>query len=404
VTINRALYLAPERADPPTSGGRLHVAGLLAALREHMDVVLLTPDETDSAFPSWSLAVERMKARRGSQMSRAVDAVHGLATGRHIVLERSERAGLPEALADVIREIKPALVVLGRPYFGTFVDVARASGAAVVVDADESLVRVARSVAWSKAQWPKRLRAFLDLAAVDRMERRDYSKVDQIWVISEIERRHFLRYLAPERVIVTPHVLPLEQWTQSQASATVMKPISDVNAVAYVGWYGYPPNETAALELAHEIMPRVRALGGPRKLVLIGRDPTPRMSRLTRDSNVIVTGELPDVIPPMRDAGLLAVPLRSGGGVRVKILEAAAAGVPVVSTRFGIEGLGLDSGEGVLIADEWDDFAQAIVRLAADAELRSELTTHARASLEQAHSPASLADALGRALESLGLR
>lgn len=404
MNLHRVLYLAPERADPPTSGGRLHVAMLSAGLREHMDIVLLTPDDTDSAFPAWSVAVERLRVRRGSQVRRAVDAMRGLATGKHTVLERSERAGLPEALADVLRATNPSLVVLGRPYFGTFIDVARASGAAVVVDADESLVRVARSVAGSSGPWAKRLRAVLDLAAVGRMERREYSRVDQVWVISEVERRHFLRYLAPERVIAVPHVLPLDQWTQANASAALVRPIADVNAVAYVGWYGYPPNEAAALELANEIMPRVRALGGPRKLVLIGRDPTPRMRRLTRDSDVVVTGEVPDVVPPMRDAGLLAVPLRSGGGVRVKILEAAAAGVPVVSTRFGIEGLGLGSGEGVLIADEWDDFAQAIVRLAADADLRSEITTRARALLIEAHSPASLADALGRALASLGLR
>jgi glycosyltransferase involved in cell wall biosynthesis len=404
VSRKRALYLARERVDPPTSGGRLHGAGMLAGLREHMDVVLLSPDETDSRFPSWSQAIERLRGRRASQVRRAVDTARGLAAGRHIVLERSERAGLPKALADVLRVVEPDLVVLGRPFFGTFIDVARGSGAAVVVDADESLVRVARSVAASRAPWSKRLRAIFDLATVGRMERREYPRVDQVWVISGVERQHFIHYLAPERVVETPHVLPLDQWTHGRTSATRIEPPADVNAVAYVGWYGYPPNEAAALELANEIMPRVRALGGPKRLVLIGRDPTPRMWRLTRDSNVVVTGEVADVIPPMRAAGLLAVPLRSGGGVRVKILEAAAAGVPVVSTRFGIEGLGLASGDGVLVADEWDDFARAIVRLAADGDLRSAMATRARALLMETHSPASLADALGRALASLGLR
>jgi hypothetical protein len=404
MTLNRAVYLAPERLDPPTSGGRRRGAALLAALKEHMDVVLLTPAETDSAFSSWSAGVERMRARRSSQVLRAVDATRGLATGRQIVLERSVRAGLPEALADVLRATNPSLVVLSKPFFGPFIDVARAEGAFVVVDADETLTRVARSIAGSSAPWPKRLRAMFDLASVGRQERRDYPRVDQVWAGSDIERQHFVHYLTPERVIEVPNVVPFGQSTEADASAPPMKPITEVSAVAYVGWYGYAPNEAAALDLAREIMPRVRALGGPRKLVLIGRDPTPRMWRLTRDSDVVVTGEVADVVPLLRDAGLLAVPVRSGGGTRVKILEAAAAGVPVVSTRFGIEGLGLDSGEGVLIADQPDDFARAIVRLATDAQLRSEITTHARDLLIQTHSPASLADAIGRALASLGLR
>jgi glycosyltransferase involved in cell wall biosynthesis len=403
LTLNRVLYLAPERPDPPTSGGRLHVAMLSTGLREHMDVVVLTPHDTDSEFPGWAEAVQRLKARRRSQLRRMVDTVSGLATGRHIVLERSQRSGLPEAFAEVVRAVNPSLVVLGRPYFGSFIDVAKSSGAAVIVDADESLVRVARSVVATPGPLLKRMRALVDLAVVGRMERREYSKVDQVWVISEIERKHFLGYLAPERVVAVPHVLPMDQWTQAPASAGLARAVTGVNAVSYVGWYGYAPNEAAALVLANEIMPRVRALGGPRKLVLIGRDPTARMRRLALNSDVTITGEVPDVIAPMRDAGLLAVPLQSGGGVRVKILEAAAAGVPVVSTHFGIEGLGLDSGEAVLIADEWDGFAKAIVRVAADADLRSEMTTRALALLMEAHSPASLAAVLGKALAGLGL-
>lgn len=402
MTLKRGLYLAPERIDPPTSGGRKHAAALLSALREHMDVVFLTPDATDPAFPSWSRAVERLTARRSSQLRRVADTLRGVVDGKHVVLERSERAGMADALADVLRATNPDVVVLGRPFFGSLMDVCRASGAAVVVDADESLVRVARSLARSRAPWRTRLRALLDLAVVGRMERREYPRADQIWVTSGIERRHFMRYLPPESVLEMPNVVPLIEFAGSGGQETASEPNASIDAVAYVGWYGYPPNEAAALELAHEIMPRVRALGGPRKLVLIGRDPTPRMRRLTLDGEVVVTGEVADVVPHLRSAGLLAVPLRAGGGTRVKILEAVAAGVPVVSTRFGVEGLVLESGDGILVADERDDFARAVVQVAADSNLRRNMTTRAHAVLMRTHSPEVLAEAVGRALAILG--
>jgi hypothetical protein len=403
VSRGRAIYLAPERLDPPTSGGRRRGASLLAGLRGYLDVVLLTPEDVDSAFPSWTAAVERMKNRRGSQVRRAVDAAGAMASGKHILLQRGERAGLPEALADVVEVTRPGLVVLGRPYFGSFIDAARSGGAVVVADADETLVRVARSVAASDAALSKRLRALFNMGIVGRMERRDYPRFEQVWAGSQIERGYFIRYVAPDRVIEVPNVVSFASTESSEPPPTPTNAGSDVTAVAYVGWYGYPPNEAAALELAGEIMPRVRALGGPGKLILIGRDPTPRMERLALGGEVEVTGEVDDVVPLLRRAGLLAVPLRSGGGTRVKIIEAAAVGVPVVSTRFGIEGLGLDSGECVLIADKREDFARAIVRLAADAELRSKLTARARAVLVQGHSPAVLSEILGRALAGLGL-
>jgi glycosyltransferase involved in cell wall biosynthesis len=261
---------------------------------------------------------------------------------------------------------------------------------------------VAHSVVRSRAPFSSRLRALLDLAAVGRMERREYPRADQVWVTSDVERRHFVRYLAPDRVIEMPNVIPVDSPVGEDAAMPVVP--GDVDAVAYVGWYGYPPNEVAAIELAVKIMPRVRALGGPRRLVLIGRDPTPRMRRLARDGEVEITGEVADVLPPLRQAGLLAVPLRAGGGTRVKILEAAAAGVPVVSTRFGVEGLGLDQGGGVLLAEDPDEFARAIVRVATDPGLRSAMTLQARAALVQSHSPARLAEAMSTALARLEFR
>ena len=88
-------------------------------------------------------------------------------------------------------------------------------------------------------------------------------------------------------------------------------------------------------------MPVVRAAGGPSELVLIGSEPTAAITAAARlQDGVRLTGAVEDVIPELQQAGVLVVPLRAGGGTRIKILEAMAAGVPVISTPLGLEGLG----------------------------------------------------------------
>jgi glycosyltransferase involved in cell wall biosynthesis len=100
---------------------------------------------------------------------------------------------------------------------------------------------------------------------------------------------------------------------------------------------------------------------------------------------VTVVGEVPDVLPELAAADVAVVPVRFGGGTRIKILEAFAYGVPVVSTTVGCEGLDVVDGEHLLVADTPDSFAAACARILADAELRARLTENARARWAERH-------------------
>jgi glycosyltransferase involved in cell wall biosynthesis len=136
-----------------------------------------------------------------------------------------------------------------------------------------------------------------------------------------------------------------------------------------------------------EILPRVAALGGPDRAVLVGRDPTARMRRAAEaHPGARITGEVADPIAELRDAGILVVPLRSGAGTRVKILEAAAAGIPIVSTPFGVEGLALRDEVEVLLAHSPDALAAAVMRLHHDPPLRRRLSAAARDAVERLYS------------------
>ncbi len=152
--------------------------------------------------------------------------------------------------------------------------------------------------------------------------------------------------------------------------------------------YGYKPNIDAGRYVARDVMPLVRRVL-PRAVVhLAGHESGRYLSDLRQISGIRLTGAFPLVRPLLESATAVIAPVRYGGGTRLKIIEAWAHSVPVVSTTMGAEGLGARSGADLLLADRAEDFAAACVRVACDPELRSRLSVAGRQRYEMAHRPA----------------
>ena len=115
------------------------------------------------------------------------------------------------------------------------------------------------------------------------------------------------------------------------------------------------------------------------RLTIVGRAPTPAVKKLADAAGIVVTGRVDDVRPYMREASVYVVPLRIGGGTRLKIFEAMAMGKAVVSTTIGAEGLPVTNGTHVMVADDPASFARAVVVLIRDADRRQQLEVAARA-------------------------
>lgn len=392
----KAVYLLAESPFPPVSGGGRRASNIAAALGEMFDLTVVSADGRNEAIRGWDEASARFLARRRSRIGLAVDATDGILGGQHVLLVRSVRAGLPDVFRSWLRTIQPELVVLGRPMLMPYIQAAHDVGARVVVDADESLPNVAWSVARSPHSSRRvRIRATIEaIAVLGRMERRAYPRAAQVWVSSEAEKQSLSGFVDAQRIHVVPNAVPIPH---DRPSAP------DVEAVCFLGWYRYPPNEAAALELMRSIMPAVRLSGGPRQLVLIGPHPTPAMVREAASSGeVTITGQVVDVVAALRASGVLVVPLRSGGGTRVKILEAAAAGVPVVATALGIKGLGMTPGRHVLVAEGPAEFASQIQLLASDEGRRAALARAAFDFVRDTYSLDSVRSSIAVALGRLG--
>jgi glycosyltransferase involved in cell wall biosynthesis len=181
-----------------------------------------------------------------------------------------------------------------------------------------------------------------------------------------------LHAIAPTtRVVVAPNGV----------DAGALKPSPPGDAALFVGLLSYAPNRDAMAWFAREVLPRLTA-GGPEVLVA-GRDPGPELEGLARGAPQLrLLGFVPDLAPLYARAGVFVNPMRGGGGTRLKMLEAMAAGKAVVSTTIGAEGLALTPGQDVVIADTAVEFAAAVRALLADRGQAARLGQAARALVE----------------------
>ena len=148
--------------------------------------------------------------------------------------------------------------------------------------------------------------------------------------------------------------------------------------LVFTGSMDWLPNEDGMLFFARDVLPRIRAKEPGVTVSIIGRAPTPAVRRLAQDAGIEVTGRVEDVRPHVAAGDVYVVPLRIGGGTRLKIFEAMSMGKAVVSTTVGAEGLPVTHGTNIVIADQPAEFADAVVRLVREQAARQQIEAAAR--------------------------
>jgi glycosyltransferase involved in cell wall biosynthesis len=180
----------------------------------------------------------------------------------------------------------------------------------------------------------------------------------------------------------------------------VAAPSTGPPTLLFTGTMSHPPNADGARWLAQDVWPLVRRAHPAARLVLAGRKPPPAVRELGTLPGVHVTGAVASMQPYYSRAHVVAVPVRLGGGTRIKALEAFAAGRPVVATRFGVEGIaGIEPGRHVVVADHPETFAAAVARLFDDPVQRAAIAAAARELVAQRYDWRASGDALEAVLE-----
>ncbi|GAP13464.1 glycosyltransferase [Longilinea arvoryzae] len=220
-----------------------------------------------------------------------------------------------------------------------------------------------------------RLFAGLDLQKIIRYEKKNYAAYDGAVAVSAEDQR-VLRQRCPALAVeIIPNGVDVARFHPGDLPV-------DEHTMVYVGNYNYPPNADAVLYFCREIFPRVRSQEKDARLVLVGANPPAELAGL---EGVERAGFAADISPFVQRAGMMVVPLRLGGGSRLKILDGLAMGKAIVSTTIGAEGLNVTHGENIWLADQPEDFAAAALRLMADPQTRERLGANGRALVELAY-------------------
>ena len=223
-------------------------------------------------------------------------------------------------------------------------------------------------------RWGRKMRSLLNSLAMQRWEPRYAGQFDRCTTVSRNDRDLLLKANPRLKVDVIPNGVDIQRYQPLSAENTTP-------SMLFIGNMMYPPCVDAALYFCREIFPRILCTIGTAELWIVGRDPQPEVLQLN-SVGVHVTWRVEDVIPYYQQSSICVVPLRAGGGTRLKILEAMALGRPVVSTTIGCEGLNVIDGEHLLIADEPDQFAEKTIRLLSDQELYQHLAINGRKLVE----------------------
>ncbi|NBD08894.1 MULTISPECIES: glycosyltransferase family 4 protein [Corallococcus] len=376
--MRRVLAVLPYVPLPSDTGGTLRTLELMRALasRFSLDVLALNrPGNDAEGFARWLAGLgvptrhlhlvdtPRVAPRETLHSTRAF--FHGTP----LTYIRFTRQGARESFRRAVEERGPFDIIhFDHLHMAQLLRLARELNPSAHLVIDEHNVEsqlLARLVPLSAPPLRPLLR--WQYRRLERLERECVNEADSVLACSNVDAA-LLRSLGARQVHVVPNGVKLPEFEHREVTG------DDLVFVGSMDWW---PNEDAVLRLAREVWPLVSSELAPGKLMVVGRSP-PASVRALENERLVVTGSVPSVAPHLARALATAIPLRAGSGTRLKVLEAAAAGVPVVATRLAVEGLPMVEGQHVLLAESAQEFAAALRRLRNEPDLCLKLSRNAR--------------------------
>ena len=254
----------------------------------------------------------------------------------------------------------------------------------------------------------------LEFRKMLRYERAEVRKFQHVIAVSENDRALMMKWIDGDRVTVVPTGVDLAQYRPEPGLAA-----NAVNEsaplITFVGAMDWEPNVDGLEFFCGDVWPVIKAEVPNARFRIVGRNPDRRVQKwATNDASIEVTGRVPSVVEHLRESSVVIVPLRIGGGTRLKIYEAMATAKAVVSTSVGAEGLDVHHGHDIMLADDARSFAQAVIMLLRDPELRRRYELAAAATAARYDWPAigerfsevlqSVAEKKAQALQSMSVR
>jgi sugar transferase (PEP-CTERM/EpsH1 system associated) len=372
----RILIIASEVPYPPTDSNRAVVFNLLRHFRNEHDVTMLamtSGDDPEDVAVVRGMVKELVLVEHRitkTPFRRLLSMLTIWPFG--VLLYRSR--DFAAALERLLRRKRFDVIIGGHINMAQYtVEVKRTPKVIAPLDAISLYYKRQLRLALNPAAFAYCL---LQYWKVRRYERRTYSRYDACVMVARRDAE-VIRELCPG--------LPI----YFAPSGTDIPPDRGVEkegaSVAFSGVMDYPPNVDAAVYFATEIFPLVKAKVPGAIFHVVGKDPNAEVRALARRDGVVVTGTVPDVKDYLRRVDVYVCPMRLGAGMKMKVLEAMAVALPVVSTTRGAEGMDFVAGREFIAADEPAEFAAAVVRLLVEGGLRQEYGRWGRQAVERSY-------------------
>jgi glycosyltransferase involved in cell wall biosynthesis len=368
MTTNSALFLSPESPYPLTGGGALRSASLLNFLARDHAVDLITFREPGAADPRRHIPsglvrgvqVIDLPFHARNRWARTMRNAGRLLRGVPPLLDRF--SGFDEAIAEATQGQRYDISVLEHFWCAPYWEQLAAISGITVLDLHNIESVLHRQCADSETGAQALAHRVFQNMSRD-LEAEWLPRFTYLLAASDTDARR-IRQIAPEAaVFVYPNSIPLVPPPRR----------AEENLIVFSGNLEYHPNISAVRYFHDRIWPKLRERYPGLVWRLVGKNPRSVAGIVKKDDRIEIAGPVADAVSQLARAKVAIVPILAGSGTRIKIIEAWAAGVPVVSTTIGAEGLPARPGEHLLLADQPEDFAAAVSGLLEDASLRDRI-------------------------------
>jgi len=372
----RLLFLLPQLPFPPRKGTQMRNAGLLQSVSARHEVAAVAFNDDDPRSEVETMAhcplvwcVPTPAGRR--RLDRLRSVVASPAPDLALRLDSQE---LRRAVAQAIDTFGPDVVQIEGLEVARSAPRSRTSRWALSYDAHncEWLLqwRNAR-LALRTGQFARAAFALLESRKLWKYEGALVRAADGVVAVSEIDSRALVSAGPPRRITVVPNGVDTSQAQRASGP-------SSVDRVLFTGTLDFRPNVDGVAWFAREVWPRVRRHRPNATFAIVGRAPDSAIRALDGQNGIAVHADVPDVAPFFNGAAVFVVPLRLGGGARLKILESFAYEVPVVSTTVGAEGIAITAGRDIALVEDAAGFAAEVTRLCVPSPARDLQVERAR--------------------------
>src|ERR1700733_1878705 len=395
----RVLLLSPMAPSPPRFGAQARTHGLLSNLAQHHEITAVivhddesTPQTSEAAMRSYCKQVHFIRNPHGaSGWRRRLLQLRSWFSRESFQRLVSMAPEVQACLDEVLTAQRFDVVLVNFPHLAHYrlrQSPPGTSAPVIIIDSHDVHYDLARQIATSAASFGRRLHARLNWRKLQREEIDAYENADGVCVCSLADQQRLAKDAPAARTVIIPNAADVER-LQPRAS----DPAADADTVLFFGLLASVPNVDGLLFFIRDIWPKILAARPAAQFIVVGANPAPEL-RALEAPGVTIVGPVDDLRPFLSRAAVVVVPLRLGSGTRLKILESWAMARPVVSTSLGAEGLESVAGRHLLIADDPDEFAAAVLRILNEPELATRLGAAGRALVSESYSWRGTAESL----------